>query len=198
MGVAGRGCWRSEAGPHEPARLPALSRLAARAPALRPGGGSCHITQPVLSNALRALQQDLGCDAAHPRGTLRPGIVPVVLSMSSQALEAGLENIAQDLALGYTVRMPARGGQLKACPQYVAHYFLPRRAPGATARGLQRRFICFCDRPICICNLTGAAVVPDTAAARQPMQATSYQNQKPHAPCPRSPHRSRRGRSVCG
>ena len=163
---------------------------------------ACHITQPALSNALRALekefgvvvvrrgrsfegftpegervlasaqrmlhehqvlQQDLCSDAAHPRGTLRlgavptampilarfaaqlrarhPGIVPVALSMSSQALEAGLESIALDLALGYTERMPARGGTLRAWPQYVEHYFLLRRAPlandGNTARGLQ-------------------------------------------------------------
>ena len=151
---------------------------------------ACHITQPALSNALRALekefgvvvvrrgrsfegftpegervlataqrmlhehqvlQQDLSSDAAHPRGTLRlgavptampilarfaaqlqarhPGIVPVALSMSSQALEAGLENISLDLALGYTERMPARGGPLRAWPQYVEHYFLLRRAP---------------------------------------------------------------------
>ncbi|MDP3229025.1 MAG: LysR substrate-binding domain-containing protein [Acidovorax sp.] len=160
---------------------------------------ACHITQPALSNALRALekefgvvvvrrgrsfegftpegdrvlataqrmlhehqvlQQDLLSDAAHPRGTLRlgavptampilarfaaqlqarhPGIVPVALSMSSQALEAGLENISLDLALGYTERMPARGAQLKAWPQYVEHYFLLRRAaPAAKTHGLQ-------------------------------------------------------------
>ena len=161
---------------------------------------ACHITQPALSNALRALekefgvvvvrrgrsfegftpegervlasaqrmlhehqvlQQDLSSDAAHPRGTLRlgavptampilarfaaqlqarhPGIVPVALSMSSQALEAGLESIALDLALGYTERMPARGGPLRAWPQYVEHYFLLRRAPSqrkGPARGL--------------------------------------------------------------
>lgn len=166
---------------------------------------ACHITQPALSNALRALekefgvvvvrrgrsfegftpegervlataqrmlhehqmlQQDLSSDAAHPRGTLRlgavptampilarfagqlqarhPGIVPVVLSMSSQALEAGLESIALDLALGYTDRMPARGGPLRAWPQYVEHYFLlrctkrpPKRLPNGARRGLQ-------------------------------------------------------------
>ncbi|MFP5444523.1 MAG: LysR family transcriptional regulator substrate-binding protein, partial [Betaproteobacteria bacterium] len=59
------------------------------------------------------------------------------LSMSSQALEAGLESIALDLALGYTERMPARGGPLRAWPQYVEHYFLLRRAPAANVRGLQ-------------------------------------------------------------
>ena len=159
---------------------------------------ACHITQPALSNALRALekefgvvvvrrgrsfegfthegervlataqrmlhehtllQQDLSSDAAHPRGTLRlgavptampilarfaaqlqarhPGIAPVALSMSSQALEAGLESISLDLALGYTERMPARGGQLRAWPQYVEHYFLLRQAGKARRRGLQ-------------------------------------------------------------
>ncbi|MFN4117286.1 LysR family transcriptional regulator [Acidovorax sp.] len=157
---------------------------------------ACHITQPALSNALRALekefgvvvvrrsrsfegftpegervlataqrmlhehqvlQQDLQSDAAHPRGTLKlgavptampilarfaaqlqarhPGIVPVALSMSSQALEAGLENISLDLALGYTDRMPARGSPLRAWPQYVEHYFLLRRAPRLTQQG---------------------------------------------------------------
>ena len=69
-----------------------------------------------------------------------PGIVPVALSMSSQALETGLENIALDLALGYTERMPARGGPLRAWPQYVEHYFLLRRAAppqGQQGQGLQ-------------------------------------------------------------
>jgi DNA-binding transcriptional LysR family regulator len=45
--------------------------------------------------------------------------------------------IALDLALGYTERMPARGGQLRAWPQYVEHYFLLRRAGGTRRRGLQ-------------------------------------------------------------
>lgn len=159
---------------------------------------ACHITQPALSNALRALekefgvvvvrrgrsfegftpegervlasaqrmlhehtvlQQELSSEAAHPRGTLRlgavptampilarfaallqarhPGIVPVALSMSSQALEAGLESISLDLALGYTERMPALGGALRSWPQYVEHYFLLRRAGQPQGRGLQ-------------------------------------------------------------
>lgn len=155
---------------------------------------ACHITQPALSNALRALekefgvvvvrrgrsfegftpegervlataqrmlhehqmlQQDLSSDAAHPRGTLRlgavptampilarfaaqlqarhPGIVPVALSMSSQALEAGLESIALDLALGYTDRMPARGLGHAVCQAHGAiaanghHHLQPQR-----------------------------------------------------------------------
>jgi DNA-binding transcriptional LysR family regulator len=133
---------------------------------------ACHITQPSLSNAMKALeeefgvvivkrgrnyagltpegervlataqrmvrehsvlQQELGAEADRPRGTLRigavptavpvlarfaarlkarhPGIVPVVLSMSSGELESGLERLSLDLALGYT-----------------EHYFLLRRA----------------------------------------------------------------------
>ncbi|AMM23750.1 LysR family transcriptional regulator [Variovorax sp. PAMC 28711] len=150
---------------------------------------ACHITQPALSNALRALeqefgvviarrgrayvgltqegervlataqrmlrdnevlQQDLRSDIATPRGKLRmaavptaipmlarfaamlqerhPGIVPTVLSMSSQQLETGLENLSLDLALGYTERMELRGVKLTAWPQSIEHYFLLRRA----------------------------------------------------------------------
>jgi len=158
---------------------------------------ACHITQPALSNALRALeaefgvvivrrgrsfagltpegetvlasahrmlheherlQQQLRSEAGHPRGHLRmaavptamplltrfaarlrarhPGIVPTVLSMSSVELEAGLDALALDLALGYTERMDARGksqvARLQAWPQTVEHYFLlqRRKAPG--------------------------------------------------------------------
>lgn len=158
---------------------------------------ACHITQPALSNALRALeaefgvvivrrgrsfagltpegetvlasahrmlheherlQQQLRSEAGHPRGHLRmaavptamplltrfaarlrarhPGIVPTVLSMSSVELEAGLDALALDLALGYTERMDARGkgqvARLQAWPQTVEHYFLlrQRKAPG--------------------------------------------------------------------
>ena len=158
---------------------------------------ACHITQPALSNALRALenefqvvivkrdrvyagltpegervlataqlmlhehanlQQDLKSETHLPRGTLRiaavptavpiaarfaaklqarhSGITPVVLSMSSAALEQGLEDLSIDLALGYTDRMGLRGTRLKAWPQYVEHYFLLRRAAKPRAQGL--------------------------------------------------------------
>lgn len=151
---------------------------------------ACHITQPALSNAMRALeeefgvvivkrgrnyagltpegervlttaqrmlrehvllQQELGDETTGPRGPLRigaiptaipvvsrfaailhsrhPGIVPVVLSLSSPELETGLETLSLDLALGYTERMQLRGTQLTAYPQYTEHYFLLRRAP---------------------------------------------------------------------
>ncbi|MET0312413.1 MAG: LysR family transcriptional regulator [Burkholderiaceae bacterium] len=159
---------------------------------------SCHITQPALSNAMRALEQEfkvvivkrgrayagltpegervlataqrmlhehhvleqeLGSEEHKPRGPLRlgavptampvigrfaamlqarhPGIVPRVLSLSSSELEAGLENLSLDLALGYTERMKLQGAQLAALPQYTEHYFLLRRASSPHPEGLQ-------------------------------------------------------------
>jgi DNA-binding transcriptional LysR family regulator len=150
---------------------------------------ACHITQPALSNAMRALEQEFGVvivkrgrqyagltpegervlataqrmlrehsllqqelesDARHPRGPIRigavptampvvsrfaailqakhPGIVPAVLSLSSPELEAGLETLSLDLALGYTERMKLRDTPLTSWPQYTEHYFLLRRA----------------------------------------------------------------------
>ncbi|MBO9512919.1 MAG: LysR family transcriptional regulator [Variovorax sp.] len=150
---------------------------------------ACHITQPALSNALRALeaeygvvivrrgrayvglthegervlataqrmlresevlQQELRSQESHPCGRLRmaavptaipmlarfaallqhrhPGIVPSVLTMSSQELETGLESLSLDLALGYTERMHLRGVKLDAWPQSIEHYYLLRRA----------------------------------------------------------------------
>ena len=159
---------------------------------------ACHITQPALSNALRALEgefgvvivkrsrvyvglthegervlataqrmlrdnevllQELRSEADDPRGRLRmaavptaipmlsrfaamlqqrhPGIVPAVLSMSSQELETGLENLSVDLALGYTERMHLPGVKLKAWPQSIEHYFLLRRAKKPSADRLR-------------------------------------------------------------
>lgn len=159
---------------------------------------ACHITQPALSNAMKALeeefgvvivkrgrnyagltpegervlgaaqrmvrehsvlQQELGAEAHRPRGNLRmgavptavpvlarfaarlqarhPGIVPVVFSMSSGEIEAGLERLSLDLALGYTERMKLQGDSLRAWPQYTEHYFLLRRAKRAHRQELQ-------------------------------------------------------------
>ncbi|SCK45699.1 DNA-binding transcriptional regulator, LysR family [Variovorax sp. HW608] len=150
---------------------------------------ACHITQPALSNALRALeaeygvvivrrgrtyvglthegelvlataqrmlresevlQQELRSEEGKPCGHLRmaavptaipvlarfaamlqqrhPGIVPSVLTMSSQQLETGLETLSLDLALGYIERMHLRDVKLDAWPQTIEHYFLLRRA----------------------------------------------------------------------
>ena len=150
---------------------------------------ACHITQPALSNALRALedefgiaivrrgrsfggftpegervlasaqrmlherellQQDLNSVAGSPQGTLtigavptaipiaarfaamlhmrHPGITPVVRSLSSAELEAGLENFSLDMGLGYTERMADHGATLRHVSQYTEHYFLVRKS----------------------------------------------------------------------
>ena len=159
---------------------------------------ACHITQPALSNALRALeeefgvvivrrgrtfagltpegeqvlsaaqrmlheqmvlQQNLKSTVGRPAGGLtigavptampiaarfaamlqarHPGILPVVLSLSSSELETRLDNLSIDLGLGYTERMDQSVGKLKAMPQYVEHYFLLRRAAVPHALELQ-------------------------------------------------------------
>jgi DNA-binding transcriptional LysR family regulator len=159
---------------------------------------ACHITQPALSNAMRALEnefkvvivkrgrnyvgltpegdrvlataqrmlhehnllrQELESGLHRPRGPLRmgavptaipvlarfaailqakhPGIVPTVLSLSSQEMETGLETLSLDLALGYTERMSLRDVQLNAWPQFTEHYFLLRRAAQPHADCLQ-------------------------------------------------------------
>ncbi len=150
---------------------------------------ACHITQPALSNALRAveqefgtaivtrgrsfvgftlegkrvlasarrmlherelLQQDLDSSAGNPTGALTIGVVPtavpiaarfaamlqaryravapVVLSLSSPEIEAGLENLSLDLGLGYTDRLGQRGIRLATVAQYTERYFLVRRS----------------------------------------------------------------------
>jgi DNA-binding transcriptional LysR family regulator len=145
---------------------------------------ACHITQPALSNALRALEaemgvaivrrgrsyegltpegervlasarrmlheherlrQDLASTATQASGVLHLGSVPSALpvaaqfavwlqrehpgvkvqlrSLSSPAIDAGLENLTLDLALGYIDR-PAEGGRRRQTwPQYEEHYF---------------------------------------------------------------------------
>jgi DNA-binding transcriptional LysR family regulator len=159
---------------------------------------SCHITQPALSNAIRALEKEFGvvivkrdrnfsgltpegervlASAQYmlhehqmlqrelksatpvPRGALRiaavptavpiaarfaamlqarhGGIQPVVLSLSSSALEQGLEDLSVDLALGYAERLRLQDIRLKALPQYTEHYFLLRRARSPHAESLQ-------------------------------------------------------------
>lgn len=159
---------------------------------------ACHITQPALSNAIRALerefnvvivkrdrsfagltpqgervlasaqlmlhehanlQQELQSETMAPRGPVRIGAVPtavpiaarfaamlharhggiqpVVLSMSSNDLERGLEDLNIDLALGYSDRMRVQERKLQVWPQYTEHYFLLRRAAQPHVEGLQ-------------------------------------------------------------
>lgn len=156
---------------------------------------ACHITQPALSNAIRALedefkvaivrrdrafvgltpegervlacaqrmlhehanlQQELLSEIDRPQGALRiaavptampvaarfaamlqtrhPGIQPTVLSLSSVALEQGLEDLSLDLALGYSDRLRAGDGRLQLMPQYTEHYFMLRQVSGTPRR----------------------------------------------------------------
>jgi DNA-binding transcriptional LysR family regulator len=146
---------------------------------------ACRITQPALSNAIRALETELGVPVvrrsrqyegltpegevvlahAHrllreaesmrqqlhsreqaPRGrleigavptaipvaarfaahlhALQPGIEPVLRSLSSPEIEAGLENLSLDFALGYTGRAQVRARGLHVWPQYEESYYL--------------------------------------------------------------------------
>ncbi len=158
---------------------------------------ACHITQPALSNAIRALEaefnvvivrrdrsfvgltpegervlasaqlmlreatnleQDLKGAGLGPSGPLKiasvptavpiaarfaamlqsrnQGIQPVVLSLSSSALEQGLEDLSIDIALGYSERMRVQDQRLSAWPQYTEHYFLLRRSAKPHRAGL--------------------------------------------------------------
>ncbi len=159
---------------------------------------ACHITQPALSNAIRALEQEYGTvivkrgrafesftpegerilasahrvlyeqellrqelnsTADQPVGLLKLAAVPTVLpvaarfvgmlqrkhpglslvlrSMSSPDIEAGLENLSIDLALGYTDRLKARGGPVATLDQYTERYFLLRRTAKPAKTGLR-------------------------------------------------------------
>jgi DNA-binding transcriptional LysR family regulator len=159
---------------------------------------SCHITQPALSNALRALEDEFGVSiikrsrtygglthegeavlatarrtlheielltqelestAEFPRGPLRmgavptavpllmafaamlrgrcPGLVPTVLSMASPAIEAQLEDLSLDLALGYTERLGKEGGRFRSWPQARERYYLLRRQPDNSGNTLR-------------------------------------------------------------
>jgi DNA-binding transcriptional LysR family regulator len=158
---------------------------------------ACHITQPALSNALRALEDEFGVaiikrsrtyggvtpegqavlDAARRmlreeewltqelestsesvRGHLRmaavptaaplltvfaamlrhqhPGIVPTVLEMSSSDIEAQLEDLSLDLALGYMERLEKKGSHLRSWPQAHERYYFLRRRTGKPGKSL--------------------------------------------------------------
>jgi len=174
---------------------------------------ACHITQPALSNALRALEQEFGVvivrrgrsyggltyegervlataqrmlrehevlqqelhsTVGAVRGSLRmaavptatpvlarfaallqrgqPGIVPTVLSMSSQELERGLDALSLDLGLRYIDRLEQRDAKLQAWPQYTEHYYLVRRAaiPGGPTVGQSISWADAATLPLCL------------------------------------------------
>jgi DNA-binding transcriptional LysR family regulator len=148
---------------------------------------ACHVTQPALSNALRALeaefgtaivkrgrtfaglteegqrilltahrmlrehellQQDLLSTSTQPSGRLQigvvptavpvaarfvaslqarhPGIRPLVRSLSSAEIEAGLNDFTLDLGLGFSERVGGQG-RFDVLHQYNEQYFLLRR-----------------------------------------------------------------------
>lgn len=174
---------------------------------------ACHITQPALSNAVRALEAEFGVTivrrgrqyeglttegeqvlaTAHrmlheretlqqelrglesqPRGGLsigavptatpiasrfaawvqarHPGIVPAVRSLSSTAIEEGIEKLSLDLAFGYGERAARRSGQLEVLPQYVEHYFLLSRRGGSgkSRIGASLSWQAAAARPLCM------------------------------------------------
>ena len=153
---------------------------------------ACHITQPALSNALRALEREMGTpivrrgrtysgltpegeqllasarrmlhehellqqalasQADQPVGRLRlgavpsavpvatrfcaelrarhPGVAPVLLSLSSGEIEAGLKALSLDVGLGFLERVPARGSGFQVLAQYQEQHYLVTRAPRA-------------------------------------------------------------------
>lgn len=159
---------------------------------------ACFVTQPALSNAIRALEsefgaaivkrgrtfvgftsegerllasarrmlheeqlikQDLSSVTGRPQGSLSigvvpsaepmaarfaamlhaqyPGITPVVRSMSSPEIEAGLETLTLDMGLGFTDRVRTAGLQLKTLAQYTEHYFLVRKTDTPGDKGMQ-------------------------------------------------------------
>jgi DNA-binding transcriptional LysR family regulator len=159
---------------------------------------ACHITQPALSNAIRALEdefgaaivkrgrsfqsfttegerifesvqrvlheqellkQDLKSTREQPVGSLTLGAVPSVMpvaarfagllnkrypglalalrSMSSPEIDAGLENLSVDFALGYTERLKSRAVRISTIDQYCERYFLLRRVTKTTGKGLR-------------------------------------------------------------
>jgi DNA-binding transcriptional LysR family regulator len=150
---------------------------------------ACHITQPALSNALRALEQEFGTTiinrgrvfvgltpegervlataqrmmherellqqdlrgvANQPVGNIvigavptavpiaarfaamlqakHPGIMPTVLSMTSDEIENGLEKLSLDVGLGYTDRLKSKSVRLRSLAQYTEHYFLVQKS----------------------------------------------------------------------
>jgi DNA-binding transcriptional LysR family regulator len=121
-------------------------------------GGLTHEGEAVLDTARRMLRevelltQELASTAESPRGVLRmgavptamplltvfaatlrrlhPGLMPTMLAMSSPDIEAQLEDLSLDLALGYTERLGVEGGRFRSWPQAHERYYFLRRQSG--------------------------------------------------------------------
>jgi DNA-binding transcriptional LysR family regulator len=61
---------------------------------------------------------------------LHPGLVPTMLALSSPDIEAMLEDLSLDLALGYTERLGGEGGRFRSWPQAHERYYFLRRQSG--------------------------------------------------------------------
>lgn len=56
-----------------------------------------------------------------------PGLTPTLMAMSSPDIEAQLEDLSLDLALGYTERLGKEGPRLRSWPQTSERYYFLRR-----------------------------------------------------------------------
>jgi DNA-binding transcriptional LysR family regulator len=192
---------------------------------------ACRITQPALSNAIRALEQELGVAvvrrsrqyegltaegevvlahahrmlrdgeslrqelhamAGAPRGRLsigavpaavpvaarfaarlrarHPGLQPVLRSLSSQAIETGLESLSLDLGLGYIDRPEVHARAIQSLPQYMEAYYLVRRhgpARGALRMGKPMRWADAAALPLVLLSseMHHRAVIDQAAAS---------------------------------
>jgi DNA-binding transcriptional LysR family regulator len=184
---------------------------------------ACFVTQPALSNAIRALESELGAVivkrgrafvgftsegerllasarrmlheevllrqdlrsvSGQPQGPLNigvvptaepvaarfaallharhPGITPVVRSMSSPEIEAGLDQLTLDMGLGFTDRVRPGASALRTLAQYTEHYFLVRQAgtpvrPVLETNSLLTLALSALDGAVC-CVMPGALV----------------------------------------
>ncbi len=64
---------------------------------------------------------------------LHPGLQPVLRSLSSPEIEAGLDGLSIDLGLGYTARPAVRQRRLAVWPQYAERCWLLQAGPQAAA-----------------------------------------------------------------
>jgi DNA-binding transcriptional LysR family regulator len=65
-----------------------------------------------------------------------PGLVPTVLAMASPDIEAQLEDLSLDLALGYTERLAGKGKRFRSWPQAHERYYFLRRYGGKSGKTL--------------------------------------------------------------
>lgn len=144
---------------------------------LTPEGERILITAQRVLHEQELLRQDLQSSADQPVGALtiaavpsvmpiaaqfsgmlqgrHPGLSLVLRSMSSPDIEAGLENLSVDIALGYTQRLQAKAAKMTAIAQYTERYYVLRRAESSAKKGLRlhKRPMAWADAarlPLCL------------------------------------------------